>query len=319
MRKALLSITAFLVVALLVGCGSDSSSESTAERFRIPTEGHKVRYEKEMKPGLTEPEPKPVIPDSDPPRFLAVADLLDGIGHPYGETGEITIRYVGYDYETGEKFASSWDEGKPFTFNLGKGEVIDGWEEGLQALEGGDRRELVVPPDETEGPFPPGIPEGETVVFVVEPMPIETGKKGKKTGSKPAKKPEAKTSAPAASKPQVKVPSGPPPKSLEITDLKRGSGPAAKKGDEVTVQYVGVNYKTGKQFDASWDRGEPFSFKLGEGLVIPGWEEGIEGMKAGGRRQLVIPPALGYGSAGSPPVIPPNETLVFVVDLEGIN
>jgi len=120
-------------------------------------------------------------------------------------------------------------------------------------------------------------------------------------------------------KPQVKAGQGAPPKELVINDLEEGTGAAAKAGFEVTVQYVGVNYKSGKEFDASWDRGEPFTFALGSGTVIPGWEEGIEGMKVGGRRELIIPPELGYGAAGSPPAIPPNETLVFVVDLEAIS
>jgi peptidylprolyl isomerase len=133
------------------------------------------------------------------------------------------------------------------------------------------------------------------------------------TSAEQAAAPKKKT------KPQVKPPQGAPPKQLVTKDLEEGSGPAAKAGDEVTVQYVGVNYKSGKEFDSSWSRNEPFPFELGAGLVIPGWEEGVEGMKVGGRRELVIPPELGYGSAGSPPAIPPNETLVFVVDLEAIN
>src|SRR5438045_1428876 len=83
---------------------------------------------------------------------------------------------------------------------------------------------------------------------------------------------------------------------------------AARPGDTVTVQYVGANYKGGKQFDASWDRGQPFTFPLGGGQVIPGWDKGVVGMKVGGRRELIIPPALGYGPRGSPPVIKPNET-----------
>jgi peptidylprolyl isomerase len=116
-------------------------------------------------------------------------------------------------------------------------------------------------------------------------------------------------------KPHVQVPKGAPPKQLEVKDIEEGSGAEAKGGDEVTVQYVGVNYKSGKEFDASWDRGEPFTFTLGAGEVIQGWDKGLEGMKVGGRRELIIPPSLGYGPSGSPPVIPPNETLVFVVDL----
>ena len=119
-------------------------------------------------------------------------------------------------------------------------------------------------------------------------------------------------------KPKVEKPSGAPPKELVTNDLEEGSGAEAKSGDTVTVQYVGVNYKTGKEFDASWGRGEPFTFTLGGGEVISGWDEGIEGMKVGGRRELIIPPNHAYGSTGSPPVIPPNETLVFVVDLEAI-
>ena len=102
---------------------------------------------------------------------------------------------------------------------------------------------------------------------------------------------------------------------LEIKDLEEGTGAEAKAGDEVTVQYVGVNYKNGKEFDASWDRGEPFAFQLGAGMVIPGWDQGVEGMKVGGRRELIIPPELAYGPEGSPPAIGPNETLIFVIDL----
>jgi peptidylprolyl isomerase len=124
------------------------------------------------------------------------------------------------------------------------------------------------------------------------------------------------TTEPAAkTKPVVTVPKGAPPKQLEVKDLEEGSGAEAKSGDKVTVQYVGVDYKTGKEFDSSWSRNEPFPFKLGAGEVIPGWDQGIEGMKVGGRRELVIPPELAYGETGYPPSIAPNETLVFVIDL----
>lgn len=116
-------------------------------------------------------------------------------------------------------------------------------------------------------------------------------------------------------KPKVTVPTGAPPKKLEIKELEEGSGAEAKAGDEITVQYVGVTYKNGKEFDSSWSRNEPLPLTLGAGGVILGWEQGIEGMKVGGRRELIIPPELAYGETGYPPSIAPNETLVFVIDL----
>lgn len=120
--------------------------------------------------------------------------------------------------------------------------------------------------------------------------------------------------AASADKPEVEVPSGPPPKRLQMEDLEEGDGDVARKGDEVSVNYVGVSYSNGEEFDTSYGRG-PFTFTLGEGRVIPGWDRGVAGMKVGGRRKLVIPPHLAYGEQGSPPTIKPNETLVFVVDL----
>jgi len=123
------------------------------------------------------------------------------------------------------------------------------------------------------------------------------------------------TSGPLSTEPTVKPPEGEAPKTLESKDLITGTGPEAKDGDMVTVNYVGILYSTGKEFDASWKRHEPFSFTLGKGEVIPGWDQGVVGMKVGGRRELVIPSALAYGSKGSPPTIPANATLVFVIDL----
>ena len=116
-------------------------------------------------------------------------------------------------------------------------------------------------------------------------------------------------------KPSIPPGEGEPPSELVSVDITEGEGRAAKAGDNVTVQYVGVNWSNGAEFDASWDRGEPFEFTLGSGNVIAGWDEGVEGMKVGGRRMLVIPADKAYGEQGSPPAIGPNETLVFVVDL----
>jgi peptidylprolyl isomerase len=116
------------------------------------------------------------------------------------------------------------------------------------------------------------------------------------------------------SKPAVPKPKGPPPKKLVVKDIVVGKGRPAKKGSQLSMQYVGVTYADGKEFDSSWDRNQPFKFQLGQGSVIKGWDQGLAGIKPGGRRELIIPPKLGYGATGQPPSIPPNATLVFIVD-----
>lgn len=120
-------------------------------------------------------------------------------------------------------------------------------------------------------------------------------------------------------KPDVGPIEGAPPAELVIEDLTVGDGPEAKAGQTVDVHYVGVAHSTGREFDASYNRGETFSFPLGAGHVIGGWDQGVQGMKVGGRRRLTIPPHLGYGARGAGGAIKPNETLIFVVDLLGVH
>ena len=124
----------------------------------------------------------------------------------------------------------------------------------------------------------------------------------------PAPAPETDTTK----KPKVEVPAGAPPCTLAVQDIKVGTGAAAKAGGSVTVHYVGVSWSTKQQFDSSWDRGQPIPLSLNQ--VIPGWKEGIPGMKEGGRRRLIIPPAMGYADQGGPGIAP-GETLFFIVDL----
>ena len=123
----------------------------------------------------------------------------------------------------------------------------------------------------------------------------------------------------ALERPTIDKPEGDIPFELGIDDLVEGEGEAATKGSKVSVHYVGVAFSTGDEFDASWNRGEPFEFKLGAGQVIPGWDAGVEGMKVGGRRKLTIPSAMAYGARGAGGVIKPHEPLVFVVDLLSVD
>lgn len=144
-----------------------------------------------------------------------------------------------------------------------------------------------------------------------------TTTKAPATGSAGVK---ASTSRNLTSKPKIPHQTAPAPTSLVVQDIVKGTGPVAKPGETVSVQYVGVLYANGKQFDASWDRGaQPFTFPLGAAQVIPGWDRGVPGMRVGGRRQLTIPPELGYGPQGTPDgSIPPNSALIFVVDLKKV-
>ena len=119
-------------------------------------------------------------------------------------------------------------------------------------------------------------------------------------------------------KPVITIPAEDPPAALVTTDLVVGDGDEAVLGSTVEVDYVGVSWSTGAEFDASWNRGQPFSFGLGGGMVIQGWDQGVAGMKIGGRRRLTIPPHMGYGAAGAGGVIGPNETLIFTVDLRSL-
>jgi peptidylprolyl isomerase len=153
--------------------------------------------------------------------------------------------------------------------------------------------------DEDDGEASPPPPAAEEQTET-EPTPSEQREALKDTSTKP----------------EIPRPSGSPPRRLQKEDIVRGKGPPAKAGDTVTVHYAGVAFSTGQEFDASWNRGQPFTLPLGAGQVIPGWDEGLVGMKQGGRRMLTIPPELAYGSQGTPDgSIGPNETLVFVVDL----
>ncbi|MGI9624719.1 MAG: FKBP-type peptidyl-prolyl cis-trans isomerase [Acidimicrobiales bacterium] len=256
-------------------------------------------------------KPLVLVPDEDPPATLEAEDIVVGSGSVAASGDYLIMQYVGVSYSSGLEFDASWERGQPFTFTLGEGQVISGWDEGIAGMAVGGRRVLVIPPDQAYGESGSGsgsIGPNETLIFAVDLV-----------GVVPAE----------LEKPEVEVPEEPATE-LVVEDLWEGTGETAAPCDPealddcglLWVHYVGVAQSDGVQFDSTWDRGRDQLVIIALGLdqVIPGWDEGMEGMKVGGRRKLVIPPELAYGEAGAGDgLIAPDETLVFVVDLIAIS
>ena len=208
---------------------------------------------------------------------------------------KIKVHYSGTLVD-GRKFDSSRDRNQPFEFVLGMKQVIAGWDEAFQLLKVGEQALLTIPPDLGYGETPmPNIPEGSYLVFDVEVLEVKRNFVPQPYEKNPKQK--------------VVTASG-----LEYYIIQQGEGAKAEKGKTVEVNYTGF-LENGDVFDSSILRDQPFSFRLGAGMVIPGWDEGIATLNAGGKALLSIPYQLAYGEAGRPPLIPPKARLIFNVEL----
>ena len=276
-----------LCVGLLAtGCGSSSAEEDAEENAGRTTI---------IAGSPTEPK-MPPFPKGKPPKDLVVKELRPGWGVKAREGDLLTTQFVAVKID-GEPFESTWDF-EPFAFHLGRFEASLGFEEGLKGMQVGERRQLIVP-GELASRYTV-LPHEESFVYVVELIGVRPPELDRRQ------------------EPDVAVPPGKPPEELEVRDLIEGSGPVAKPGDTLTMKYVSRRY-SGKPFSNSWDDPRPFRVQLGAESFksIPAWEEGLPGMKVGGRREIIVPPELAF-QGGAPPDSKPSDTLVYIVDLVGI-
>lgn len=299
-----------LLIALLPACGGTTPEQSGEVEVNAeePTEQEASSEEAETEAEeLTEAEEETSDADmaSDAEDVnttesgLQYVVLEEGSGESPGQGSLVEVHYTG-TLEDGTVFDSSYDRGSPIEFPLGLGQVIPGWDEGIALMKEGGKARLIIPPDLAYGEQGSGgvIPPNATLVFDVELVSVA-----------PAPPPPPEAPAEIDEADYTTTDSG-----LMYYDFEEGTGESPESGQTAVVHYTGW-LENGTMFDSSLTRGRPFSFPVGMGQVIPGWDEGVASMKIGGKRQLVIPSELGYGERGAGDAIPPNATLIFEVEL----
>ncbi len=320
LRLLVAAVLAALASVAVTGCGSEKSSTPGTPTVAGPAPAGAAGGLPTVSGAFGE-RAKVTLPGPEPGGYSATV-LTEGKGRTVAKGDLLIAHYLGQTWRGAKVFDQSYERGAPAQFPIGVGRVIPGWDEKLVGQRVGSRVLLVLPPDKgygASGNPQAGIEGTDTLVFVVDIVGA-IGKDASADGTPVA--PVAGLPAVAAApgkKPVITIPDGvPAPTELVAQPLLQGSGPTVKEGQTLIAQYVGVVYGTGKQFDASWDRGEPAQFPIGVGQVIPGWDKTLVGRKIGTRMLLVIPPGDGYGAAGNPQAgIRGTDTLVFVVDILG--
>ncbi len=309
MRTARLVASTIAALSLLAACGSAEGTDAdttveTSVAGSLPVATDAVATS--AAPATDAPttaapnpdKPKVEIP-ANLPTELVVTDLVEGTG-PAAKAGDVVlVNYVGVRSADGTEFDNSYDRGQPFSVTLGAGMVIKGWDEGLVGIKQGGRRQLDIPADLAYGDTPQGdiIQPGDALTFVVDAVAV--------------------VSLPDASQaPTVTVTGGPNVDAIATVDLVTGEGTEIASGQQVYIHLLAFRADTGEQLDSTWTSGAPLDFVYDSGGLMPSIEQGMAGMKVGGRRQITIPFAEGFGPDGNPQLgLPPSVDLVLVIDL----
>ena len=316
-RAAALATTSLLAVAFIAGCGSSSSSSSSAAPAASSSADS---YTSVTATGSFGKAPTVTIPDVKASGSLYTKTLIAGTGAKLTTSESLLGDFAMYVWsgKTHKLIGSTYTEGVPTLFT---GTLLPGLATALEGQKVGSRVLAVIPPADAfgaAGNSSIGVGANDTVVFVIDMLKTfanNAGVSGTQTSDGGGTLPTV-TAGAAGKGPTITIPSTAAPKTLQVKTLIKGTGAVVKKGQYIVVQYTGVNWRTKKVFDSSWSRSEPFATVIGEGQVIPGWDDGLVGQTVGSRVELVIPPADGYGKTGSSSVgIKGTDTLVFAVDI----
>ncbi|MCW2934706.1 MAG: peptidylprolyl isomerase FKBP-type [Actinomycetia bacterium] len=314
-RASALVIIPLLAAAAVAGCSSSSSHSSASS----PASSSATANQSVKVSGAFGASPKVIIPKVTAGVNLYTKTLIKGTGQKLTAADSLVGNFVLYDWsgKAAKLVGSTYTGGGPTLFS---GQMLPGLSTALIGQPTGSRVIAVIPPKDgfgTTGNSSIGVKGTDTLVFVID-MQSTISNKASAVGTQVSTGGGAlpTVTEPAGQAATIKVPATAAPKALTVKTLVQGSGAKVVKGDYVVVQYTGVIWRTGKVFDSSWSRSEPFAFNVGAGQVIKGWDNGLVGQTAGSRVMLVIPPADGYGSAGASQAgIKGTDTLVFVTDI----